>query len=288
MRNYFPLFRWIKPTSSGLITAPTERTSFPEAGTTPQQSNDSKQTQEMQTSDVTSGYLLSYSICGWYKTLFFALEFTGRTDGCWKWATWVDEKWKVTQILLQTSLDLVQMYHLGEMFHFPQRHCPGVPPWNSFPFSQGQKSHAPNSHSLTASPSSHTSRVNDFQTSFRMKLFGPVEKGMTELSQFRDVIPKFSNAWDPRHSLLCKVSTLWTLRAPLTSALPVTHWFSPDRFSKFNSLFPTPSCVPPPRRFLEKTGLLQFYKQKTHLISSSNWTLLEANRCRVQDETRKE
>lgn len=70
------------------------------------------------------------------------------------------------------------------------------------------------------------------------------KKGMTELARCCDVIPKFSNAWDPRHSLLCRVSTLWTLRAPLTSALPVTHWFSPDRFSKFNSLFPHPLLRP--------------------------------------------
>lgn len=121
MRNHFPLFRWTKPTPSGLVTAPTERTSFRGAATTPQQSSDSEQTQEMQTSDVTSGYLLSYSICGWYKTLFLALQFTGRTDGCLKWATWADEKWKVTQILLQTSLDLVQMYPLGEIFSFSPR-----------------------------------------------------------------------------------------------------------------------------------------------------------------------
>lgn len=118
--------RCIKPTSSGLVAAPTERTSLREATATPQQSNHSKQTQEIQTSDVTSGYLCSYSICGWYKTLFLDLEFTGRTDGCLKWATQADKKWKVIQILLQTSLDLLQMYHLGDIFHFPQRHCPCV------------------------------------------------------------------------------------------------------------------------------------------------------------------
>lgn len=70
----------IKPTSSGLITAPTERTRLREAATTPQQHNHSKQTKEMQTSDVTSGYLCRYSICGCYKTLFLDLEFTGSID----------------------------------------------------------------------------------------------------------------------------------------------------------------------------------------------------------------
>lgn len=69
-------------------------------------------------------------------------------------------------------------------------------------------------------------------------------KCMTGLSRRCDVIPKFSPAWDPPHSPLCKVSALWTLRAPLTSALPVTHWFSPDCLSKFNSPPPRASSAP--------------------------------------------
>lgn len=198
------------------------------------------------------------TVCGWCKTLFLTLEFTGRTDGCLKWATRVDEKWKVTQTLLQTSLELAQMYHLGDI--------------NYFTFQPHIKSQW---------------LPNKFQNE-TAQLLGPVEKGMTGLSRHRDVIPKFSPAWDPPHSPLCKVSTLWTLRAPLTSALPMIHWFSPERLSRFNSPSPTPSSVPPPRRFLEKTSFLQFYKQKTHLIWSSNWTSLEANGRRVRVETRKE
>lgn len=32
----------------------------------------------------------------------------------------------VRQILLQTSLEVVQMYHLGDIFHIHNRHCPSV------------------------------------------------------------------------------------------------------------------------------------------------------------------
>lgn len=164
----------------------------------------------------------------------------------------------VRQILLQTSLEVVQMYHLGDIFHIHNRHCPSVLLETAVLSAKARKVRP---QTVIQLPATHQeSTTSRLVSEWNCTTGG---KCMTGLSQRRNVIPKFSPAWDPPHSLLCKVSTPWTLRAPLTSALPVTHWFSPDRLSKFNSPFPLPH--PPPQRFREKTSFLQFYKQKSHV-----------------------
>lgn len=133
--------------------------------------------------------------------------------------------------------------------------------------------------SVTALPSSHTSWVNDIQTNFGMKC-------VTGLSRHRDVIPKFNPAWDLPHFPLYKVSTLWTLRAPLTSALPVTHWFSTDQLSKFNSPSPD-SCVLLPGACWKRQAFYSFTSRR-HTWYDLPIELRSRQMDGVQDETRKE
>lgn len=184
----------------------------------------------------------------------------------------MDEKGKVRQILLQTSLDLVQLYHLRDICSFPQRHCPSVLLETAFLSAEKARKvrlqtvmlHLPATHqeSMTSKLVSELNRPTAWTGG----------KCMTGLSQRCDVIPKFSPAWDPPHSHCAKSTPCGPWEHPWP--LPC-RWLTGSPQTAFPNL--TPTSPPPPRRFLEKTSLFQFYKQKTHLIWSSNWTSLEAN-----------
>lgn len=212
----------------------------------------------------------SYSICGWSKTLFLGLEFSRRTEACLQWATPVEEKWKVKHYCCKPRWIRFKCMIWVIFFILPR----DTGPVFSFPLSNSQKSDAPNTHLWTDSSSSHTPKGQRHPNWFgneTVQLRGPVENAWRGCP---DVVMSFLNlaAHETLRTPHCAKSAPcgpWQHPWPLPC-----RWLTgspPDRLSKINS----PSL--PLRSFLEKTSLLQFYKQGTHVIRSSNWTSLEAN-----------